>query len=158
MADKSERKERVMHTRIPESLDIQLRDKAKGLGVSVSNLVRNALANTIDLVDDIVSDSVDIARTATKEAADILADAELKVQEAEIPAPKPSTEQHPMVLGWQRLVLNLEAICSSCNVTLPKGVEAAYGIVASPGTDTGIPPFICTKCLEELSHEPTINR
>ena len=57
-----ERKERVIHTRVPESLDDQIKRKAQGLGVSVSNLVRNILEHTVELVEDVVLDGARIAR------------------------------------------------------------------------------------------------
>ena len=46
-----ETKERVLHTRIPESLDEAIRARAAGLGMSVSNLVRNVLANALEVVE-----------------------------------------------------------------------------------------------------------
>lgn len=46
-----ETKERVLHTRIPESLDDAIRARAAGLGMSVSNLVRNVLANALEVVE-----------------------------------------------------------------------------------------------------------
>jgi len=151
-SDKPEKKERVMHTRIPESLDIQLRHKAKGLGVSVSNLVRNVLSHTFDLVDDIVSDSADIARQAKGELDRVTDDSSnstaspLGVESGE--------SKEPNIVGWQSLVLNLNAICHACNEIMPKGTNAAVGITANPSKDSTQPtPFICTKCLKDLSHE-----
>jgi hypothetical protein len=52
----SEKKERVIHTRVPESLDDEIKRKATDLGLSVSNLVRNILQHTVGLVEDIVHD------------------------------------------------------------------------------------------------------
>ena len=62
-ADK-ELKERVIHTRVPESLDNEVKRRAGNLGLSVSNLVRNVLENAFGLVEDIVADSAEIARSA----------------------------------------------------------------------------------------------
>ena len=59
------KKERVLHTRISDALDRELRDKAAELGVSVSKLVRNALLTTVDLVENIVADSARVAENAT---------------------------------------------------------------------------------------------
>ena len=51
MADgANSRKERVIHTRVPESLDDEIKRRATGLGLSVSNLVRNVLQHTFGLV------------------------------------------------------------------------------------------------------------
>src|SRR5215207_554507 len=59
-----ERNERVLHTRVPERLEAELKERAESLGVSVSNLVRNVLNNAFGLVEDIVVDSARIAHSA----------------------------------------------------------------------------------------------
>src|SRR5690348_4760949 len=65
-----EKKERVIHTRVPESLEAELRQKAQDLGISVSNLVRNMLGHAFGLVGDVVADSHAIARAARAVRAD----------------------------------------------------------------------------------------
>jgi hypothetical protein len=124
-----EAKDRVIHTRVPEKLEAELRQRAQGLGISVSNLVRNVLGHAFGLVGDVVADSHAIARAARGES-----------RGAAGPAPGDPDE----VLGWQPLVLAKNAICSRCNDILPKGSKAAIAI----GGDRA---FVCTKCLEELS-------
>src|SRR5690349_23745486 len=66
-SSESERKERVIHTRVPESLEAELRKRAQDLGISVSNLVRNVLGHAFGLVGDVVADSHAIARAARGE-------------------------------------------------------------------------------------------
>lgn len=124
------KKDRVIHTRVPESLDDEIKRKAGNLGVSVSNLVRDVLENTIGLVEDIVSDSTRIARAARGE--DLGPDRARRGRGAE-PGP---------VLGWQVAILNVNAVCDTCNAILPKGTQAAIGIV-----DGGTRPFRCEECL-----------
>ena len=58
----NDRKERVIHTRVAEELDEEIKRRAQNLGVSVSNLVRNILQNTIGLVEDILLDGAETAR------------------------------------------------------------------------------------------------
>nr|MBA3463797.1 hypothetical protein [Deltaproteobacteria bacterium] len=62
--DEPEAKDRVIHTRVPESLEAHLRERANELGMSVSNLVRNVLGNAFGLVNNVVADSHAIARAA----------------------------------------------------------------------------------------------
>jgi hypothetical protein len=121
-----DRKERVIHTRVPEKLEAELRQRAQGLGISVSNLVRNVLGHAFGLVGDVVADSHAIARAARGEARG------------------PATDEPDEVIAWQPIVLAKNAICSRCNDILPKGSKAAIAI----GGDRA---FVCTKCLEELS-------
>ena len=47
MNQPDEKKERVLHARISDSLDQELKERASSLGVSVSNLVRNVLARQL---------------------------------------------------------------------------------------------------------------
>jgi hypothetical protein len=128
--DAEERKERVIHTRVPESLEAELRQRAQGLGISVSNLVRNVLGHTFGLVGDVVADGHAIARAARGEAA----------KAAAAPSPPASIDD---VLGWQRIVLAKNAVCARCNAILPKGQEAALGV------NTQL--VVCPACLQELT-------
>jgi len=128
--DKKERKQKVLHTRIPESLDSEIKRRASGLGVSVSNLVRNVLQNTFGMVNDIVSDSQNVARSAR-----------------EVAAIRSEASAEPTVLGWQQITLNLNAICDQCNDILAKGTTASVSVLDGPGEKI----FRCAKCVEELS-------
>lgn len=134
--DEAERKERVIHTRVPESLEAELRKRAQELGVSVSNLVRNVLGHAFGLVGDVVADSHAIARAARGERN-------------EAPKPGPAAEAPPDpddVLAWQPIVLGKNAVCSRCNDLLPRGRDAAIGVAEHGGGRV----IVCTTCLEEL--------
>jgi hypothetical protein len=136
-----ERKERVIHTRVPESLEAELRQKAQDLGISVSNLVRNVLGHAFGLVGDMVADSHAIARAAR---AARRADA----GEAAVPERDESGERD--VLGWQPMVLGKNAVCARCNDLLPRGSDAAIGIPEAGGSRL----VICLVCLEQLRVPP----
>ena len=129
-----ERKERVIHTRVPEALDNEVKRHAGNLGLSVSNLVRNVLENAFGLVEDIVADSAEIARSAR---GDLTA------------GRGGSATPGRRVLGWTVAVLNVNAVCDRCNALLPKGMRAGIGVVAGGGAA----PFRCEKCLEEMTHD-----
>jgi hypothetical protein len=133
--DDAEKKERVIHTRVPESLEAELRKRAQELGVSVSNLVRNVLGHAFGLVGDVVADSHALARAVRGDKRDDRGDAAVVVP----PDPKD-------VLAWQAIVLGKNAVCARCNVLLPRGRDAAIG-VAEHGSGRVI---VCTTCLEEL--------
>lgn len=130
--EKDERKERVLHTRVPPSLDDQLKQRARSLGMSVSTIVRHVLLNTFGLVEDIVTDSTNAAL----------------VLGGQDPLTPPD-EGRGAVLGWQEAVLAVNAVCSRCNAILRKGRRAAIGVRERPGT----PVFLCPKCLAGLSKE-----
>lgn len=135
-----EKKERVIHMRVEPSLDSELKDRAGKLGLSVSNLVRNILQHTFGLAGDVLKDGAQVARSARGEplADDPGGPLEERTHERQRPA---------KVLGWQRFTLSLNALCEQCNGILPKGSEAAIGVLDGPGKR----PVTCITCAEEPS-------
>lgn len=122
-----DKKERVLHTRVPERLEAELKERAADLGVSVSNLVRNVLTHAFGLVGDIVADGAQVARSAGGTRR-----------------PVPARD----VVGWQPLVLNKNAVCAACNDILARGADAAVAVTDVAGGR----PIVCPKCLEEIRH------
>ena len=139
-SDDKKRKERVLHTRISEALDQELRTKAAELGMSVSKLVRNVLVNTVDLVETVVSDSAHIADRARLVGETF----QPRDPNDEVRTGARNSDQ---ILGWQRLTLNVNAICDTCNDILPKGSEASIGVVAGGMSRV----FRCLACTARLS-------
>jgi hypothetical protein len=138
----SNRKERVLQTRIPEALDEEIKAQARELGVSVSNLVRNILRNTLGLVGDVVEDTANLTRRALGEEPEARQPGAARPMRGSSPAaPDPSP-----VVGWQQITLNVNAVCAECNAILKKGTDAA----AAVGGDPNAPTLICPSCLEEL--------
>jgi hypothetical protein len=134
----SRRKDRVLHARIPEQLDEELRDRAGRLGLSVSTIVRNVLLHTFDLVGDIVSDSAQIAYN-------------LGYPRTGAAGPKPESDPiRSPVLAWQPGSLNVNAVCDQCNALLPKGSRAGIGVPAGER-----PVFLCLDCLQRLEIQGT---
>ncbi len=150
--DEKTKKEKVLHTRISESLDGEIRDHASQLGVSVSNLVRNVLQNTFGLVGDIVADSSNIAASAkgSQQPASGETPTVGWVSPATGPAPGPPTAA-PLILGWQEALLAINGVCDHCNTILPKGTRAAIALYEGAGPRT----FRCLTCVKAaLEHEP----
>lgn len=144
-ADLGERKERILHTRVPPSLDHHLKRRARSLGMSVSTVVRHVLLNTFGLVEDIVTDSTNIALAIAGQ--DTLPAGERG------PAGGPVTADNATattdVLGWQEAVLNRNAVCDRCNAILRKGLRAAIGVRDGPGPR----PILCRRCLGRLEEK-----
>ncbi|MEZ4401792.1 MAG: hypothetical protein R3B06_17320 [Kofleriaceae bacterium] len=126
-----QKKERVLHTRVPEHLESELKERAADLGVSVSNLVRNVLTHAFGLVGDIVADGAQVARSASGAGR--------------ARPPQPAAGD---VLGWQPLVLNKNAVCAACNAILARGADGAVAITDGAGPRA----IVCPACLEELRH------
>lgn len=131
-----EKKERVLHTRIPHSLDAELKTRAEKLGISVSNLVRNVLTNAFDMVEDIVAD-----------ASRIRAAAQAVPRTPSSTSPDVAATMAPgvrRVLGWQSIVLQVNALCDKCNEILPRGTRAFLAVQDGPA----VPVFRCPSCVE----------
>ncbi len=142
--DPNERKERVLHTRVPSALDDQLKQRARSLGMSVSTIVRHVLLNTFGLVEDIVTDSTNAALAlGGKEPV------APRASRRRAPGDDPESDGGDVVLGWQEAVINLNAVCRRCNAVLRKGSRAAIGVRERPGSRV----FLCRKCLAVLSKE-----
>ena len=140
-----ERKEKVIHTRVSEALDEEIRERAASLGVSVSNLVRNVLQHTFGLVEDVVADAASIARSARGGIREPGPSEESRAPAEERP---PSSR----VLGWQEAILSLNAVCDACNRILARGTRAGIAVVEG----TGARPIRCLDCIEkEVAREPS---
>lgn len=141
--ERDEKKDKVLHTRIPPSLDREIKRRARNLGMSVSTVVRNVLLHTFDLVEDIVNDSANLALSIAGDEAE-RGEARRDRRHATKDAAVAAREE---ILGWHEVILNLNAVCARCNALLPRGTRAAIGIRDSPGE----PTILCTGCLPDLS-------
>jgi hypothetical protein len=117
-----ERKEKVIHTRIPAALEEQIKRLAEGLRVPVSNLVRNMLEDAITMTRR-MREQLPAAIGGTPPAP---------------PAPDLSA-----VYGWQALTLNVATPCARCGKELGPGDDAYLGL--SDARDPRV--FICPACL-----------
>ncbi len=135
-----EPKERVLHTRVPESLESELKDRAAEMGVSVSNLVRNVLQHALGLVNDVVADTEQIVRSARGGVGGVVRAVRGQGGEPVVPA----------LIGWQTAVLERNAVCDQCNDVLSRGSDAAIAVFDGPSPATL--PVVCLRCLQELRH------
>jgi len=136
----SERKDRLIQTRVPEKLEATLKQEAHKRRTTVSQMIRNILEDTFDLVDGvvasvdaIVSDSVELAQ---KVGRDVRRMSESKGR-ASAPCQAPFPDAGPRLAGvhaWQAVVLNRPVACAKCGVVLPRGLEAYRGV----GNDRGV--------------------
>ncbi len=131
----ADKKERVLHTRVSVDFEEALKRTATELGTSVSGLVRHTLARTLDAVGHVMTETGGAAQN-------------FRVGWVS-PVQEPSGEQSPTVLGWQELVLNLNAVCVDCNAILPRGTKAARAVYEGAGPRQ----FLCGECLGKLGEK-----
>ncbi len=135
--DDEEPKARVLHTRIPESLEDAIKTKARRMRIPVSNLVRNVLEQAFHLVEEVVDDGLEIANTARRGAT--------RVRQA-----AQGRARHAGIYGWQELVLNRDERCGSCAAELDRGSDAFRGL----SDEADSPPiFLCRSCVANIRKE-----
>jgi hypothetical protein len=134
---KRQRKERVLHTRVPEGLAVDLKRLADDLRVPVSNLVRASLENAIGAMSA-------LGRTAGDEILD-LAERLPGGRDKEQRAQQGSQAAAPLagVIGYQPLTLVRGVACSLCGRELASGESVQLGIRA----DGPAPAILCPGCL-----------
>lgn len=143
-SDAGQRKDRVLHTRIPDALDREIKRRASRLGLSASTVVRNVLLHTFDLVEDLVHDSTNFALAVANE------DGRPSSAKRRGRARAASDNGEPTQLGWQELTLNLNAVCDRCNAVLEKGGKAAVAVHDVPGPRV----IVCLHCVASEHETP----
>lgn len=100
-------------------------ERARGLRVPVSNLVRNILEDSTRMVDTILEGGFKIAEALSGTVEEnLLSD----------------------VLGWQPMIANREILCSRCKAPILKGAEAFVSV----GPAHGRTIVICKGCKCEV--------
>lgn len=167
-----ELKDRLIQTRVPESLESALKQEATRRRLPVSQLVRNILEDTLQIVGDVV-DGVDAivqesialgrqvgqgvarARSTTGAATSASAPGQPEPQADAPPEAETETETDAAaavaalddVYAWNEVVVNREAACSLCATVLSAGATAFVGLRDDP---TRARAWSCTQCIGRL--------
>lgn len=172
-----DRKERVLHTRVPAVLEEELKRLAEALRLPVSNLVRTILEDAISAVD-VVGKRADrelrgVAERLAAERDRLRGNlerwqhrpgrAEPAVADSDEPLPAPSPpptveDRFAGVLGWHPLILATARDCARCGRRLEAGASAFLGIGANgqPAAEGGL--VIGSECLSSRSEEKNDGR
>jgi hypothetical protein len=147
------RKDRLIQTRVPRDLEETLKREAERRRVTVSQLIRNLVEDTFQLVDgvvadvdQIVTDSVRLARSVRRSARRLTAG---RGEEREtVP---PGSSDLAEVFAWSEVVLQRPAHCSSCGRRLGRGERGYVGLSqAAPAPRA----WLCPACIAAL-REPS---
>ena len=114
------RKEEYLGARVSKELRDKVINRAKGIGIPVSILIRNTLEEAFgqDSTDSISSQNGNFRMQAV--------------------------DKFSAVIGWETIELNKAVTCSGCGVELGRGKRAALGLGASE------PIVICDACKGNL--------
>ena len=131
-----ERKERVLHTRVPAVLERELKRLAESLRVPVSNLVRAVLEDAIAIADQAGGK----VEERLKNVADDIETGRGKLRTRVLRDPLEG------VIAFQSVKLAQPTECAKCEKTLKRGESANLGINEDPRL--GAPRvFVCDDCL-----------
>jgi len=134
--DRGNKKERVLHTRVPAVLERELKRFADNLRVPVSNLVRT-----------ILEDALNVADAATENVEERLKKAahQLEVERERI---KKRVLHDPLadVFAFQTVTLAQAAQCVKCQREMKPGERAHLGLTDGP-PKPGRRIFACDACL-----------
>lgn len=149
--DARDRKERVLHTRVPGVLEDELKRLAGALRVPVSNVVRAILEDAVDAADLVTRRTEGELRGWTERLAGERQKLRERVSPMRVRSTRPAhdptgadqiaadaarerntapatTSPLDGVLGFQALLLATGATCAVCARALPAGEEAFLGI------------------------------
>jgi hypothetical protein len=135
--DRDEKKERVLHTRVPAVLEQELKRFADNLRIPVSNLVRTILEDALE-VADAASENVE---GRLKSAA--------KQLEKERERIKSKVKIDPLrdVFAFQEITLAQPGQCAKCRENLNAGQRAHMGLTDTPPGKGRPKIFVCDDCL-----------
>ena len=132
-----ERKSRLIQTRVAADLDSALRKEARKKRLTVSQLIRNVLEDSFQLMDNLVSETVNLTDTMRRDALRIAASAR------GLPDAEPADRPLERVFAWQEVRLNQGAQCARCETSLARGQRALLGLCDDPRLPR---VFLCLEC------------
>jgi hypothetical protein len=132
-----EKKERVLHTRVPAVLERELKRFADNLRVPVSNLVRT-----------ILEDALNVADAATENVEERLKKAARTLEKERERLRKRVSHDDPLdgVLAFQEVTLAMPVQCARCERTIARGARAHLGLTDGISAGRGR-VFVCADCL-----------
>ena len=133
----SNKKERVLHTRVPAVLERELKRFAENLRVPVSNLVRTILEDALDVADA----ATENVETRLKNAAHQLEVERERLKKRVLPDPLAD------VFAFQDVTLAQPAQCVKCGRELPPGTKAHLGLTDGPARPGSRRIFACDACI-----------
>ena len=142
----SERKDRLIQTRVPEKLETTLKEEAQRRRTTVSQLIRHLLEDTFLLVDGVVANVDQIVSDSARLAQHVGRRGEPEASPCGEPLPE-AEERLAGVQAWNEVVLNQPVPCTRCGVELPRGCKAYLGL----GDDSGAPrAWLCADAVASL--------
>jgi hypothetical protein len=132
-----EKKERVLHTRVPLVLERELKRFAENLRIPVSNLVRAILEDAVEAAD-VATETVE---GRLKRAAQTLGQGREQLKKRVLPDPFEG------VFAFQPVILAQPTVCAKCQKRLVAGTSAHLGLTDTPPRKPQDRRFACDACV-----------
>ena len=134
---RGDKKERVLHTRVPAVLETELKRFAQNLRIPVSNLVRTILEDAMQMADAAGENVETRLKTAALHLEHERARLKLKVT------------RDPLrdVVAFQRVTVAQPTGCSKCAKPMDRGELAYIGVTDQPLRPGAARIFVCDGCL-----------
>lgn len=139
---RDDKKERVLHTRVPAVLEAELKRFAQNLRVPVSNLVRTILEDALEVADAAGDRVEERLRTAASQLQTERERLRRKIK------PDPLSD----VLAFQSVTLAQPARCEKCDAPLDAGAHAHLGLL-DPIISGHARIFVCDDCVPKSNAE-----
>ncbi len=134
---RDDKKERVLHTRVPAVLEAELKRFAQNLRVPVSNLVRTILEDALEVADA----AGDRVEERLRKAATSLQSEREKLRR------KIRLDPLADVYAFQDVRVAQVTHCAKCDVELAAGDHAHLGLI-DPNVSGGVARiFVCDDCM-----------
>lgn len=144
--DRAERKERVLHTRVPAVLEAELKRFAQSLRIPVSNLVRTILEDAMQFADT-ASENVE---SRLKQAAHHLEHERERLKKRVVPPPPPESQNALRdVIAYNTVTVAQRVSCASCAKRLEPGDRAHLGLSDRPPPEGAPRVFVCDDCVPQ---------
>ncbi len=139
--DGDEKKERVLHTRVPAVLEQELKRLAQNIRVPVSNLVRTILEDAVAVADRA---GRGVEEELHRAAGRVSAQREAILRKRDEVVGRTKSGPLGGIVGFQPMVLATDTHCAVCDAELSAGESAHLGVHSDPAAPR---PIVCDACL-----------
>jgi len=155
----TEKKDRLVQARVPETLETSLKQEARRRRTTVSQMVRDVLEDAFQLVDGVVANVDQIVTDSARlagQVGQVAADARRRRAASSAPDPgcgeplPESAETLARVHSWNAVVLNQGVPCGRCGAELRRGARAYLGSTDQPDAPR---TWLCVRAVEALGDE-----
>jgi hypothetical protein len=132
---------------VPRHVEETLKREARRRRMSVSQLIRNLVEDTFQLVDGVVADVDQIVADSVSLARSVGATARRIARRRGAPPVATPGADLSHVHAWSEVVLHRPGLCAGCGARIRRGERGFAGLSDEPGAPRA---WLCPACIERL--------